>query len=382
MIYLNNATTSFPKPESVIEAVNRYNQRPPMEASRFAAADDRPDLILECRKNLSRLFKVSDPENIIFTSGATHSLNLALLGLLRPGDHVVTTRIEHNSVLRVLKTLEKDREITLSIVPCDSLGHVSPADIRSCLKKDTRAVVVNHCSNVTGRVQDIKTIGRMVRDHPAVFIVDGAQSAGAIDINMEDLAADVFVFTGHKSLFGMQGTGGLYMSREVCPEPLIIGGTGVKSDYLYQPRESPFRYEAGTPNTPGIVSLNAGVSFLLKCGIESVRKKKNALKQTALDSFLNNPAVTVYGGTCLDDFSGHEAIIGFNLKDIPPDEAGYILTRSFGIICRSGLHCAPLIHEAIGTGPAGCLRVSFSYFNTEQEVEGLIHAVDEITAVL
>lgn len=381
MIYLNNAATSFPKPASVVDAVNAYNQLPPFQAERSNLSTDQTNTIHACRENLSRLFNIAKPENIIFTSSATHSLNLIIGGLLKTGDHVVTTMVEHNSVLRLVKTLERKRAIALSIIECDEFGYVDPADIQRHLAPNTKAVIVNHCSNVTGRIQDLRSIGNILYNHPAVFVVDGAQSGGSIAVNVQQALIDAFVFTGHKCLFGMQGTGGLYIKEDIHPEPLIVGGTGVKSDYLYQPPGRPIFYEAGTPNIPGIVSLNAGVSFILQEGIDSIQEKKTELKNGALEGLMNNKSVTVYGGKQSADFSNNDAVISFNIKDLPPEDTGYILTHSFGIICRSGLHCAPLIHDCIGSGPDGCVRVSFSCFNDKKDVAALVNAVNEIAKV-
>lgn len=378
MIYLNNAATSFPKPEAVLEAVNAYCRRPPFSAERSGAAEQGRDILARCRENLCRLFNIDSPDHVIFTSGATHSLNLVLRGLLKRGDHVVTTQTEHNSVLRLVKTLEKREGIFLTIVPCNKNGWVDPGQMKACLLDHTRLVVVNHCSNVTGSFQDIIKIGTILKKHRALFVVDAAQSAGAAPIDVAKAEIDVLVFAGHKSLFGFQGTGGVYIREGIDPDPLIIGGTGVKSDYLFQPPGRPGCYEAGTLNVPGIVSLNAGVEYILKTGIQTVRQKKAALKTRLLEFFLNQKNIVVYGGSRLEDFSGTEAVVGFNIKGFPAEDTGYILEKSFDIICRSGLHCAPLIHQALGSYPEGCVRVSFSPFNTRKDVDGLIDAVSRI----
>lgn len=378
MAYLNNAATSFPKPSSVIRALDQYIKEPPFLPGRSGFESGQADMIQDCREKLSNFFNAPSPDNIIFTSSATHALNLVLKGLMIKGGHIVTTQADHNSVLRLLKTMESQRIISLTLVKCDSRGKVDPLDILHSLTDNTKAVVINHCSNVTGWVQDIKTIGQIIKDHPAAFIVDGAQSAGAVDINVDTSSIDSLVFAGHKSLFGIQGIGGLYIGDSIYPEPLIIGGTGVKSDYLFQPRGKPGYYEAGTPNIPGIVSLNAGIAFIQQQGLGTIQKKKAALKRTALEFFLNSDAIIVYGGKCLEDFTHNEAVISFNIKGFSPDDTGYILEHSFGIVCRSGLHCAPLIHEAIGSYPKGCVRVSFSCFNDKNDVDRLINAVRNI----
>jgi len=378
MIYLNNAATSFPKPESVIEAVNNYNRGLPFHSLRSGSVNHQTDFVLELRENLRRLFNADSPDQIVLTSGATHSLNLIIRGLLKENDHVITTWTEHNSVLRLLKTLEQQRFISLSLVECDEFGRVDPENIKANLSEKTRAVIVNHCSNVTGTVQNLGQIGRLILNHKAFFIVDGAQSAGSLDINVKDAFIDALAFTGHKALFGMQGTGGLYIGDNIDPDPLIIGGTGVKSDYLFQPPGKPQYYEAGSPNMPGIVSLNAGVSFVLKEGLPVIQAKKKELKNIVLEELLNMKSIKVYGGNQRQDFINSAEVISFNINGFPPEDTGYILENAFGIICRSGLHCAPLIHKPIGSYPEGSVRVSFSYFNKKKDTESLINAVRKI----
>jgi len=375
MIYLNNAATSFPKPESVIQAVNDYNRGLPFHAMRSDFSDRTKDIVSDVREKLRHLFNAECPDQIILTSGATHSLNLIIRGVLEKSDHVVTSWTEHNSVLRLLKTLEKKGFIQLSLVECDKRGVVRPEQISSALRDDTKAVIVNHCSNVTGAVQDLKKIGTLISGRDVFFIVDGSQSAGHMDIDIKEAKVDAFAFTGHKGLFGMQGTGGIYIGDRITPEPLMIGGTGVKSDYLYQPTGKPAYYEAGTPNMPGIVSLDAGVSFVLQEGMQAAQNKKKFLKDIVLEAFLDHPQILVYGGETKEDFDSRSSIISFNIRGFSPSDTGYILEHGFEIICRSGLHCAPLIHQALGSYPEGSVRVSFSQFNCQEDAEALISAV-------
>jgi len=378
MIYLNNAATSFPKPESVIQAVTDYNRGLPFHAMRSGFSAQTKDIVSDVREKLRHLLNAERPDQIILTSGATHSLNLIIRGVLEKNDHVVTTWTEHNSVLRLLKTLEKKEFIHLSLVECDKKGLVRPERISSALRDDTKAVIVNHCSNVTGAVQDLKKIGTLISAQDAFFIVDGSQSAGHMDIDIKEAKVDAFAFTGHKGLFGMQGTGGIYIGDRITPEPLMIGGTGVNSDYLYQPPGKPSYYEAGTPNMPGIISLDAGVSFVLQEGVQAVQNKKKFLKDIVLEAFLDHPQILVYGGETKEDFDSRSAIISFNIRGFSPSDTGYILEHAFEIICRSGLHCAPLIHQALGSYPEGSVRVSFSQFNSQKDAEALISAVFKI----
>lgn len=377
MIYLNNAATSFPKPEEVITAINTYLQSPPFHSGRVGFEMQSEDVITACRQKLAQLFNADTPDNIIFTSGATESLNLAILGLNLIGGHVITTAIEHNSVLRPLKTLERDDGIELTIVNCDEYGFVSPSSIADQVQPNTKAIIVNHCSNVTGTILDLKSISEIAHAADVYFIVDASQSAGVAPIDVRADGIDILAFAGHKSLYGIPGIGGLYLREGLRPNPLKVGGTGVRSDLLYQPEEIPMFYEAGTQNMPGIVALNAGVDFVLRTGIDQIREAKLQYTRRMIKEFGDNPDIILYNRNDLDDAS---TVLSFNIKGIDPADVGYILENSFNIIVRSGLHCAPLIHKALGSYPKGSIRISPSYFTTHEEIDVFCEAIHQTCA--
>ena len=378
IIYLNNAATSYPKPDVVVNTVVEYIKGIPFHSSRSGFDDSQKDVVLSCREKIAQLFNIDDPNDISFTSGSTESLNLVISGIELDKSHVITTAIEHHSVLRPLKRLENNNSIELTIVDCDEYGYVDPQEIENALKVNTKAIIVNHCSNVLGSVLDIKQIAGIAHKNNAVIIVDASQSAGCIPIDVKDMGIDVLAFTGHKSLFGLPGTGGIYIKKGLNIKPLKVGGTGVKSDLLYQPDDRPTYYEAGTQNISGIVSLEAGVSYVLNTGLEIIKQKKGEIFYQIMNYLENNPEIIIYGTKTLKN---KEPLICFNIKGMPCEDAGYILENSFGIILRSGLHCAPLIHKRIGSYPKGALRLSPSCFNTKDEVEKLIKAIDQICRI-
>ena len=374
MIYLNNAATSFPKPESVNEAVRECLTQPPCHSSRTGIESDSDDVDFACRHNLAKIFNADDPLKIVFTSGSTEALNLAVKGLGIEGSHVVSTQIEHNSVIRPLKTMEEKGEIELDFVKCDERAYVRPSDIENAIRENTSTVVVNHCSNVTGTVLDLEEISKIAHAHGCKIIVDASQSAGVIPIDVEKWEIDYLAFTGHKSLYGLQGIGGLYMRKTFELEPLKTGGTGVKSEVLTQPREMTMYYEAGTANTSGIVSLKAGTDFVLETGIENIQAHKKKIYDTIYYELAGLPEISVYNHpehTAYSHFT-------FNIKNMVPEEVNYALESSYDIHVRSGLHCAPLLLESLGVDPWGTVRASASYFTTEDEVGAFIDAIKDI----
>jgi len=375
MIYLNNAATSFPKPKEVRDAVAAYLGNPPFHAARTGYDQQPDDVVFACRQSLATLFNIQSPERIVFTSGATEALCLAIFGLELHDAHVVSTLIEHNSVLRPLKTLERDGAIRLTLADCDASGRVDAQALCEQIGPGTKAVIVNHCSNVTGAVTDLRTIGTATREQGIPFIVDASQSAGHIPIDVDAMHIDLLAFTGHKSLYGLQGIGGLFIRNGMHLKPLKVGGTGVRSDDLFQPQTMPMYYEAGTPNLPGIVSLHAGVSFILETGLEQIRKRKEHCVQKMLEQLVKKSGIIVY--------SSHESkappgLFSFNIKNMTPADVGYMLENSFAIIIRSGLHCAPLIHKALHSYPHGSVRVSPSYFTTDDEIAAFLGAIETI----
>jgi selenocysteine lyase/cysteine desulfurase len=272
-----------------------------------------------------------------------------------------------------LKTLERDGAIELTLVDCDASGHVDARDIVAQIKHNTKAVVVNHCSNVTGAVTDLQTIGRATADRGIPFIVDASQSAGSLPIDLGSWPIDLLAFAGHKSLYGLQGIGGLFIRDTIRLEPLKVGGTGVRSDYLFQPEKMPMYYEAGTPNLPGIISLRAGVSFILETGPERIHQRKTACVRRMMEHLAKKKDITLY-----PPYANKKApeVFSFNIRHMKPADVGYILEHSFDIIIRSGLHCAPLIHKAIHSYPQGSVRVSPSYFTTDDEIATFLKAID------
>lgn len=375
MIYLDNAATTLHKPPQVMDAVVRA-----MTAMGNAArgahggALEASRTVYNTRVKLARLFGCPRPDHVIFTANSTEALNIAISGLIRPGDHVVTTDCEHNSVLRPLYRLE-ERGAVLDIAPADRLGRVACEDLEALLRPDTRAVVCTHASNLTGNVLDIARIGEMARRRGALLIVDASQTAGALPIDMEAMGVDVLCFTGHKGLMGPQGTGGLCVRPGVEIEPWKVGGSGVHSYDRRQPREYPTRLEAGTLNGHGIAGLSAALDFLQEVGVEAIEAKERALMDRFYQAVSAMDGVTVYG-----DFSQarRSAIVALNIRDYDSAAVSDELSETYGIATRPGAHCAPRMHRALGTTDRGAVRFSFSWFNTQDEVDEAIRAVGQL----
>ncbi|MCP4547864.1 MAG: aminotransferase class V-fold PLP-dependent enzyme [bacterium] len=378
MIYFNNAATGYPKPPEVLAAFRRGLEEPPFDHSRSGHETAGEDPAATCRLRLARLLNVDDPADIALSSGATESLNLAIFGLDLEGGHVITSMAEHNSVLRPLKHLERTGGIELSIVPCDRQGRIAPEAVEAAIRPTSKALVLTHCSNVTGAVNDLTAISRISRDHGLSLLIDASQSAGAIPIDIAAIDPDLLAFTGHKALYGPPGTGGLYISKHCRLRPLVIGGTGVRSDLLEQPTDRPIRYEAGTPNLPGIAALSAGVDFVLRTGLETIRQRKRRIMKMLGDGLSRIEDLSIYGnpGAPTDG-----AILSCNIPGMDPEDAAYILEHSFRICVRSGLHCAPLIHECLGTHPRGSIRISPSFFTSDADVDSLIEALRQISLI-
>lgn len=375
MIYLDNAATTLHKPPQVMDAVVRA-----MTAMGNAArgahggALEAARTVYNTRVKLARLFGCPRPDHVIFTANSTEALNIAISGLIRPGDHVITTDCEHNSVLRPLYRLEEGGA-ALDVVPADRLGRVAYEDLEALLRPDTRAVVCTHASNLTGNVLDIARIGEMARRRGALLIVDASQTAGALPIDMEAMGIDVLCFTGHKGLMGPQGTGGLCVRPGVEIEPWKVGGSGVHSYDRRQPREYPTRLEAGTLNGHGIAGLSAALDFLQEVGLEAIEAKERALMDRFYQAVSAMDGVTVYG-----DFSQarRSAIVALNIRDYDSAAVSDELSETYGIATRPGAHCAPRMHRALGTTDRGAVRFSFSWFNTQDEVDEAIRAVGQL----
>ena len=335
-------------------------------------------IINEAREALAELFGIDDPLRLVFSRHATESLNLAIYGMLQSGDHCITTSMEHNSVMRPLRALEK-RGVELTVVPCSSGGGLDPQEIERAIKKNTRLIVTIHASNVIGTLMPIGEIGEISRFHGIPFCVDAAQTAGALHIDVEAMKIDLLAFTGHKSLYGPQGTGGLYIREglEGKLTPLMRGGTGSRSESQEQPDFMPDKYESGTPNTVGIAGLGAGARFCLAQGVPHIKKKEEKLTRMLIEGLSSIPSVLVHG---CGDTKRQVAICSFTIQDLSPSEITMELDEEFGIMSRPGLHCAPIAHQTIGTFPQGTVRFSVGYFTTEDEINSAVAAVHKIAA--
>jgi len=374
LIYVNNAATSWPKPPQVMEEVNRCLSMPFAEEGRSTLGGVR-DYPAETRELLAEFFRAGPADHFIFTQNATDSLNMAIHGFLhRLGDpcHVITTELEHNSVLRPLRTLEREGRISLSIIPFDGAGYVSPEAVQEAVRRNTRLAVMTHGSNVLGTVQDILQIGGYFREHGIFFIVDGAQTAGQIPVDLGSLPLDVFAFTGHKALFGIPGIGGFYIRDPDLVDPVRQGGTGTSSGNPFQEEEMPARFEAGTHNYPGIASLNAGIRFVQGRGVGRIREETRELARTLISRL--EPA----GSIKLDNRNPDLPVISLNIGGMEPDRVGFILARIYGIVCRTGLHCAPLVHRRFNGG-RGSVRISLSCLNTPGECDAVAEALAEVS---
>ena len=377
MIYLDNAATTLRKPPRVGEAVLHALQTLG-NSSRGAheGALDAAHTIYGARVKLAKFFGCPRPDHVVFTSNVTESLNIALCGLLRSGDHAISTDLEHNSVLRPLYRLAAERGVAVDFTPADKQGNVDYADFERLMRSNTKLIVCTHASNLTGNIVDIKHIADIAHAHGALLIVDAAQTAGTRRVDMEALGADVLCFTGHKGLMGPQGTGGLCIRDGVDINPFKVGGTGVQTYSTAQPEQYPTRLEAGTLNGHGIAGLSAAIDYLNEVGLHAIHEKENALTRRFYEGVRAIPGVTVYG-----DFSrDHAAIVALNIRDYDSGEVSDALSEDYGIATRPGAHCAPRMHEALGTKAQGAVRFSFSWFNTEDEIDAAIRALRELAA--
>lgn len=373
MIYLDNAATTIHKPPLVAKAVIQA-MRSLGNASRGAhggaLAADRT--VYDTRLKLARLFKCPRADHVVFTSNATEALNIAINGAIEPGSHVISTVLEHNSVLRPLYRLEKEQGVSLSLVPADSKGRVDPDDFRRLIRPETKAIVCTHASNLTGNMVDIECIGRLAREMGLLFIVDASQSAGAVPIDMEKMCIDILCFTGHKGLMGPQGVGGLCLREGIEIRPWKLGGSGTHSYDRTQPMEYPTRLEAGTLNSHGIAGLSAALDFIYDTGIDNIGKKERALMRRFYSGVCDIDGITVYGDFETDY---RTAIVALNIRDYDSARISDELSEGFGIATRPGAHCAPEMHRSLGTVRQGAVRFSFSWFNTMKEIDEAVKAV-------
>ncbi|WP_321507664.1 aminotransferase class V-fold PLP-dependent enzyme [uncultured Methanoregula sp.] len=372
LIYLNNAATTWPKPSEVLEEVAKCLRQPLHEPGR-TTGNGSMDYPSAAREALAAFFHTGPPGHFIFTQNATDSLNLLIHGFVKKSGvplHTITTELEHNSVLRPLIALKQDGAIRLSVVPFTDT-RVNLAAIKKAICEDTRLVVMTHGSNVLGSVQDIKPIAEYLHANDIFFIVDGAQTAGHIPVDLSDIPVGAFVFTGHKALFGIPGIGGFFISE---PDAVAItrqGGTGTDSRTLTHPFGMPMRFEAGTHNYPGIASLYAGIRFITSTGLEAIDKKNTDLTRFFISELKEVRGITIYNE------NPDLPVVSFDIAGIENHEVGFILARAYNVITRTGLHCAPLVHERIDEGK-GCIRASFSYFNTRDECRAAAEAIREV----
>lgn len=376
MIYLDNAATTYPKPEVVYEAVINQMRgagaNPGRSGHKMAIEAGRQIFI--ARENVSKLFNIDNPMQVIFTANATESLNLAIKGTLKSGDHVITTSMEHNSVLRPIKSLEK-LGIENTILQCDDTGYIKAEEFKRAIKSNTKLIVMTHASNVTGTLLPIEEVGKIAKEAGVYFLVDAAQTAGVYDIDVKKLNIDLLALPGHKGLMGPQGVGLLYIREDLEVMHFKEGGTGSKSEELIQPEMLPDRYESGTPNGPGIAGLAKGIEYILEVGIEKIRQHEAFLTQYFIGELQKIDSVKVYGPM---DAEKQASVVSINIKDEDSSEIAYILDKVFNIAVRPGLHCAPYAHKTIGTFEQGTVRFSIGYFNKKEDIDEAIEAIKQI----
>ena len=377
MIYLDNAATTFPKPEAVYDAVmdcmKNYCANPGRSGHKLAMKSARE--IYDARENIAKLFNIDNPMNIVFTNNATDSLNLAIKGIVNSGDHIITTSMEHNSVIRPIKALEK-LGIENTIVQCDKDGFLDVKDLEKAIKPNTKLIVTTHASNVCGTLIDIKTVSEIAELHNIIYLVDASQTAGVYNIDLKEVYADMLAAPGHKGLLGPQGTGILYIREGLNINILKEGGTGSKSEDLFQPDLFPDKYESGTHNTPGIAGLNEGVKFILKEGINKIKEHEEELCRYMLERLNEVPNIKIYG---TKDANKRASVIAGDIGNMDSGEITFLLDNEYDIATRSGIHCAPLAHKTLGTFEQGAVRFSMGYFNTKEEIDKAIEALKEIS---
>ena len=377
LIYLDNAATTFPKPVSVLEKMVETYLRIGVSPGRgsYDLSVEAESLVGEVRQKMARFFGAPDPDRVVFTSNATDALNLAIQGMLRPGDHVVSTRLEHNSVLRPLYHLRQQGIIEYDLVGFDARGFVHPEDVVAALRPTTKLVILCHASNVLGTIQPVQEIGRLCAERGVPVLIDTAQSAGVIPIDMQSWQIAALAFTGHKAMLGPTGIGGLVLNRGIEIEPTRFGGTGLESGSPVHTETFPHRLEAGTLNLMGIIGLSEGLDFLQTMGIELIHAKEMELLTTLRDGLSLIDGIELY---CAENLSNHVALLTANVRGMDPDDVGSILDADFHIAVRAGLHCAPLVHEGLGTLPHGSVRFSPGPFNRMEDIEKTLEAMAEI----
>ncbi|RXT08888.1 aminotransferase class V-fold PLP-dependent enzyme [Ammoniphilus sp. CFH 90114] len=375
--YLDNAASTWPKPTAVkqkmVECLEEYAANPGRGGHQLALRASKE--LFYTRAKIAKLFHVKNPNDIVFTLNATAALNLGIRGLLKPGDHVITTTLEHNSVRRPLEFLKKEIGVEISYVKPNSEYIFELESFRKEFRFNTALVVVSHASNLIGALAPVEEIGRLCKEKGVPFMVDASQSAGVFPIDVEKMNIQLLAFPGHKGLYGPQGTGGLYIHPELEISPIMVGGTGSHSEAIEQPLTRPDRYESGTQNTVGIVGLGAGVDFVLQTGVDQIREKEFSLTYELMSRLEQLEGVTLYGQSKEVE---RAAVVAFSIDGLDASEAAFILDHEYGIAVRSGYHCTPLGHETIGTLDQGVVRASFGYFNKMDDVKVLVKAIQEI----
>lgn len=380
LIYLDNGATSFPKPEEVYSYMDHFFRNFGVNPGRsgYDLCLEAGEVVESTRKALTGFFNGTDPNRLCFSYNSTDALNLIIFGMLRPGDHAVTTTLEHNSVLRPLYH-QSLAGVSVDYVPFDAAGFVDPAEIRKRFRPTTRLVIINHASNVIGTLQPVREIGRLCREAGIPFAIDASQSAGKVPIDMEDQFLDVVAFTGHKSLLGPTGIGGLYVREGIEIRQTRAGGTGVRSAVRTHLEEYPYRLEYGTPNVAGIAGLSAGLKWLQARGLPSIHAHELKLTRMLRDGLRDIPGVTLY---CMNDLENHISVVAFNVAGLVAADVGTMLDVDHNIAARTGLHCAPLVHEQLGTDKIhGSVRFGIGPFNTEEHIAAAIQAVGAIAAL-
>jgi cysteine desulfurase family protein len=378
-IYLDNGATSFPKPAAVAAAMSHFllevGGSPGRSGHRLSQEAAR--VVFECREALAALFGAPDSRRIAFTLNATQALNTAIYGTLLPGDRVIVTAMEHNSTMRPLRDLERRGVIALEVLPCDAAGRLDLERLGSALRTRPRLLAAVHASNVSGSILPLREVGAMTRAAGTLLLLDAAQSAGALPIDVEADGVDLLAFTGHKALLGPQGTGGLWVRPGIEPRPLFRGGTGSNSELEEQPEFWPDRLESGTLNAVGIAGLLAGVSFVAEKGIATIRAREEALTQRLLDALRAVEGITLYGP---ERAAERSPIVSVNFAGLVPSEAGFLLEEGFGVLTRVGLHCAPAAHRTLGTYPQGTVRFAPGFFTTEADIDAAIEGCRYLAA--
>lgn len=374
--YFDNSATSFPKPESVYKCVEKavrlYGANPGRGGHRMAV--DASQAIYETREKVASLFNIKNPLQIAFTYNSTYALNFAVKGAVPKDSHIITTSLEHNSVLRPVFYEKDENNAHVTIIEPSEDGNIHSEDIIAAMKPETKAVVLTHMSNVTGAIIDLLPITTEARKRNILTIVDVSQSAGFLDIDVEEMKIDILCFTGHKSLFGIQGTGGIYIREGIPFSPIIEGGTGSFSKMKRQPHSMPEALEAGTLNTPGIVSLGAGIDFINSIGLENIRKHEYSLTEKFIEGIKNIEEIIIYGP------EKRGPVVTLNIKGVDSGDLAAYLDEEYGILTRAGIHCAPLAHESMHSGENGGVRFSFGYFNTEEDITYAINTLKNIVS--